>query len=211
MATETQESNAMRMLFAGIASVCSGSATHPIETIKTRMQIMGEAGARSQINYGGNFISTGKTVVKNEGVAGLYKGIQATWMRESIYSTLRLGLYEPFKVLLGAKDRSNTSFFIKFFAGGMSGIVGSVIANPTDLLKIRMQAREKDNHNVFWHIRDVYHNSGIKGFYKGVQATVVRAFMLNATKLATYDHIKHTLINFGILKDGYMLHFVSSL
>jgi hypothetical protein len=211
MTTQTQEHNGMRMLFAGIACVCSGSATHPIDTIKTRMQIMGEAGARSKVNYGGNFFSTGKTVIKNEGVAGLYKGIQATWMRESIYSTLRLGLYEPFKVLLGAKDTAHTSFYIKFIAGGMSGIIGSAIANPTDLLKTRMQAMEKDSHNIFWHIRDVYHHSGIKGFYKGVQATVARAFMLNASQLATYDHIKHTLINFGILKDGYMLHFVSSL
>ena len=41
--------------------------------------------------------------------------------------------------------------------------------------------------------------------------TVIRAILLNATKLATYDHIKHTLINFHILPDGYMCHFVSSI
>lgn len=35
--------------------------------------------------------------------------------------------------------------------------------------------------------------------------------MLNATKLATYDHIKHYLINHKILHDGYMCHFVSSV
>lgn len=35
--------------------------------------------------------------------------------------------------------------------------------------------------------------------------------MLNATKLATYDHIKHTLINLKILHDGYLCHFVSSV
>lgn len=209
--TTDNESDAMRMLFAGMASICAGSVTHPIETVKTRMQVMGEVGSRSTVDYGGNFVSTLKIILRNEGAWGLLKGIQATWMRESLYSTLRLGLYEPFKALLGAKDRSNTAFYIKFFAGGMSGIVGSIVANPTDLLKIRMQAMERDNHGIGWHIRDVYHNSGIKGFYKGIQATVVRAFMLNATKLATYDHIKHTLINFGILKDGYLLHFVASL
>lgn len=35
--------------------------------------------------------------------------------------------------------------------------------------------------------------------------------MLNATKLATYDHIKHSLINYKILQDGYPCHFVSSV
>lgn len=211
MKSETRESDAMRMFFAGIASVCAGSVTHPIETVKTRMQVMGEVGARSTIDYGGNFPSTLKIILKNEGVRGLFKGIQATWMRESLYSTLRLGLYEPFKQLFGATDRAHTPFYIKFIAGGMSGMVGSVVANPTDLLKIRMQAMEKDNHNVFWHIRDVYANNGIAGFYKGIQATVARAIMLNATKLATYDHIKHTLINLKVLEDGYLLHFVASV
>lgn len=209
--SQANESTGMRMVFAGMASICAGSVTHPIETIKTRMQVMGEAGSRSKIDYGGNFVSTLKIIVKNEGVSGLFKGIQATWMRESLYSTLRLGLYEPFKVLLGAKDRANTPLYIKFVAGGMSGMVGSVIANPTDLLKIRMQAMEKNNYNVFWHIKDVYKNSGVKGFYNGIQATVARAMVLNATKLSTYDHIKHTLINLNILNDGKPLHFIASL
>ena len=172
---------------------------------------MGEAGSKSKVNYGGNFYSSTKTVIKNEGVIGLYKGIHATWARESIYSTLRLGLYEPFKNMLGSHDRAHTPFYVKFIAGGMSGLVGSMIANPTDVLKIRMQAQELDNHNISWHIKDIYKNSGINGFYRGIQATMVRAMVLNATKLSTYDHIKHTFINLGILNDGKPLHFVASL
>ena len=211
MTTQENNSNGMRMLFAGIASVCAGSVTHPIETVKTRMQVQGEVGSLSKVNYGGSFLSSGKVLVSNEGVSGLLKGIQATWARESIYSTLRLGLYEPFKGFLGATDRTNTQFYVKFIAGGMSGLVGSAVANPTDVLKIRMQAMEKDHHSVFWHIRDVYKNNGITGFYRGVQATMLRAMVLNATKLSTYDHIKHTLINSGIFTDGKPLHFVASL
>ena len=168
------------------------------------MQVMGEAGSRSKVNYDGNFLKAAKVVIKNEGMSGLYKGIQATWMRESIYSSLRLGLYEPIKVFLGEKDKRTTPFYIKFLAGGMSGMLASSVANPTDVLKIRMQAQEKSNHNVVWHIRDIYRNSGVKGFYKGIQVTIVRAMMLNATKLSSYDHIKHSLINSGYLHEGYL-------
>jgi hypothetical protein len=35
--------------------------------------------------------------------------------------------------------------------------------------------------------------------------------LLNATKLATYDHIKHSLINYKLLEDGYECHFVASV
>jgi hypothetical protein len=132
-------------------------------------------------------------------------------MRESIYSSLRLGLYEPFKRILGATDPKNTPFYLKFLAGGMSGFIGSALANPTDLLKVRMQAWEGAPHSLTWHVKDVYQHWGIKGFYKGVEATIIRAFLLNATKLATYDHIKHTLINSKLMADGYGCHFVSSV
>lgn len=142
---------------------------------------------------------------------GLYKGITASWMRESIYSSLRLGLYEPFKRLLGATDPKNTPFYLKFFAGGMSGFIGSALANPTDLLKVRMQACEGTPKPLLWHVKDVYGNQGIAGFYQGIGPTIIRAILLNATKLATYDHIKHSLINYGILKDGYGCHFVASV
>lgn len=150
-------------------------------------------------------------VVTDEGLGGLYKGITASWMRESIYSSLRLGLYEPFKRLLGATDPNNTPFYLKFIAGGMSGFIGSALANPTDLLKVRMQAWEGAPHGLRWHIKDVYNNSGFIGFYRGLNATIIRAILLNATKLATYDHIKHTLINYKIVKDGYLCHFMSSV
>ncbi len=150
-------------------------------------------------------------VVDHEGVRGLYKGITASWMRESIYSSLRLGLYEPFKRLLGATDPKNTPFYLKFLAGGMSGFIGSALANPTDLLKVRMQAWEGAPHSLTWHIKDVYNHWGFMGFYRGLNATIIRAILLNATKLATYDHIKHSLINYKILDDGYMCHFVSSV
>ena len=95
---------------------------------------MGKTGGQKYNNiFRGMYV-----VVNNEGIRGLYKGITASWMRESIYSSLRLGLYEPFKRILGATDPKNTPFYLKFLAGGMSGFIGAALANPTDLIKIRM-------------------------------------------------------------------------
>ena len=46
-------------------------------------------------------------------------------------------MYEPFKEALGANDPKNTPFWKKILAGGGSGMVGAIIANPTDLLKVK--------------------------------------------------------------------------
>ena len=42
---------------------------------------------------------------KEEGLRhGIYKGIEASAVREATYSTMRIGLYEPIKRVLGAED-----------------------------------------------------------------------------------------------------------
>lgn len=63
-------------------------------------------------------------------------------MREGIYSTFRLGAYEPVKDLLGASNR-NSPLYKKIVAGAIVGAVGSATANPTDLIKIRLQGEGK--------------------------------------------------------------------
>ena len=87
----------------------------------------------------------------------MYKGLMASWARESVYSTLRIGLYEPFKVLLGATDPANTGFFLKLFAAGSSGFVGAAISNPMDIVKVIMQAQEAEKpKSVSWIVRDIW-------------------------------------------------------
>ena len=95
-------------------------------------------------------------ISKNEGFKGLYKGITASWIREGVYSSIRLGLYEPFKDMLGETDPRNTPVWIKFTAGSLAGFVGSVVGNPTDMLKVRMQAWEGKSYSIGWHTRTVY-------------------------------------------------------
>merc|ERR1712147_231949 len=82
-----------------------------------------------------------KTVLADEGAAAFYKGIGAAWLREASYTSLRLGLYEPCKGLVGA-DKPGAGFVSKFLAGALAGAVGSIAGNPFDVLKTRMMAYE---------------------------------------------------------------------
>ena len=77
-------------------------------------------------------------------------------------------------------------------AGGLSGGIGSAIANPCDVLKIRMQADNATPAKTFGeHAKQIFRTEGgIPGFWKGVSTTVTRAVVIGATKLATYDQAK---------------------
>ena len=69
-----------------------------------------------------------------------FHSILASILREASYSTIRLGAYEPFKELLGAHNPAKTPLWKKIAAGALSGAIGSAVASPTDLVKIRLQA-----------------------------------------------------------------------
>jgi len=126
--------SAIRMGLAGIASMMAGLCTHPIDTVKIRLQKEGElvAGVPKEKKYY-NIVRGINYIIHNEGFTSLYKGLGSSIMREGTYSTLRLGLYEPFKELLGATDPKHTPVWKKFLAGLLSGSAGALVANPLDL------------------------------------------------------------------------------
>lgn len=192
---------------AGTAAVMTVLIIHPIDVVKTRLQIQGEAG-RATKQYNG-ISGVIKTVASEEGFGAFYKGIGAACMREASYTSLRLGLYEPMKNLVGA-DKPGASVFTKFLAGALAGGIGSCVGNPFDVLKTRMMANEGVPRGVGDFAREIYGAHGIGGFYKGIQANVMRACVLNATKLGCYDICKTQVKKSGIAKEGVPLQFISA-
>lgn len=53
---------------------------------------------------------------------------------------MRLGLYDPIKILVGAV--ADASPLKKFLAGAIAGAVGSLFGNPFDLLKVKMMSNK---------------------------------------------------------------------
>merc|ERR1711937_1131888 len=143
---------------AGGAAVFTVSFIHPIDVVKTRLQIAGEAGRQTKQYNGVSGVI--KTVLADEGAAAFYKGIGAAWMREASYTSLRLGLYEPCKGLVGA-DKKGAGFLSKFVAGALAGALGSIAGNPFDVLKTRMMAYEgADSPGLGFFAKDVMNNQG---------------------------------------------------
>ena len=77
------------------------------------------------------------------------------------------------------------TFFARF-----AGAIGSSIATPTDLVKVRMQAQgklrdgeTKRYKSTFAAFREIFREGGLKGLYVGVGPTVKRAAILTATQV----------------------------
>eukprot|EP01038_Epipyxis_sp_PR26KG_P004108 gene4108-5858_t len=192
---------------AGSSAVITVTGIHPIDVVKTRLQVSGGAGSRNYKALGiGGTISV---IASEEGISAFWKGIGAAWLREASYTSLRLGLYGPIKHAMHIKKDSH--FFWKFSAGSLAGALGSVVGNPFDVLKTRMMATEGTSAPSMVNAASaLYKAQGVSGFYRGIEANVMRAMVLNGTKMACYDTIKDLIVQAGVIPAGLATQFCAA-
>lgn len=174
--------------------------------VKTRLQVSGSGGGRDYKKLG--IFGSVSVIASEEGIAAFWKGIGAAWMREASYTSLRLGLYAPIKHAMNVKKDSH--FVMKFAAGSLAGAIGSTVGNPFDVLKTRMMASEGKTIPMSKAASDLYASQGIGGFYRGLQANVMRAMVLNGTKMGCYDQISGMIKKSGMIPSGLPTQFMSA-
>ncbi|KAL4219863.1 hypothetical protein ACF0H5_020274 [Mactra antiquata] len=199
-------------VFGGLASVTAECGTFPIDTTKTRLQVQGQRiDARlTQLKYNG-MIHALYRIFREEGLPALYSGIAPALLRQASYGTIKIGVYHYLKRVF-AETEQDESLPVNVFCGIIAGIVSSSVANPTDVLKVRMQARSSLNGNesMFKAFQDIFHQEGLRGLWRGVCPTAQRAAIVVGVELPAYDVIKRYFLNNGIMDDTKYNHFASS-
>lgn len=230
----------------GIASIVAGCSTHPLDLIKVRMQLQGEAHAptapvpsiRPALAFQTTSvtaprsmnvppppppparvgpIAVGVRIVQQEGVAALFSGVSATVLRQTLYSTTRMGLYDILKQKWTDRDTGNMPLVRKISAGLIAGAIGAAVGNPADVAMVRMQAdgrlppaQRRNYKSVVDAISQMARGEGVTSLWRGSSLTVNRAMLVTASQLASYDQIKETILQKGLMKDGLGTHVTSS-
>ncbi|XP_053931694.1 brain mitochondrial carrier protein 1 isoform X4 [Cuculus canorus] len=103
------------------------------------------------------------------------------------------------------------TLLINVICGVVSGVISSALANPTDVLKIRMQAQGSlFQGGMIGSFIDIYQQEGTRGLWRGVVPTAQRAAIVVGVELPVYDITKKHLILSGLMGDTIFAHFVSS-
>jgi solute carrier family 25 uncoupling protein 8/9 len=132
-----------RFTASAIAACFAEVCTIPLDTAKVRLQLQKNVAADAAPKYRG-LLGTAATIAREEGAAALWKGIVPGLHRQCIYGGLRIGLYEPVKSFYVGKDHvGDVPLTKKIAAGFTTGAIAISIANPTDLVKVRLQAEGK--------------------------------------------------------------------
>ncbi|XP_060050801.1 kidney mitochondrial carrier protein 1 isoform X3 [Erinaceus europaeus] len=136
--------------------------------------------------------------------------IAPAMLRQASYGTIKIGTYQSLKRLFVERLEDET-LLINVICGILSGVISSAIANPTDVLKIRMQAQSNTiQGGMIGNFINIYQQEGTRGLWKGVSLTAQRAAIVVGVELPVYDLTKKHLILSGLMGDTVYTHFLSS-
>ncbi|XP_029407343.2 mitochondrial 2-oxoglutarate/malate carrier protein-like [Bactrocera dorsalis] len=203
----------LKYAFGGTAAVTAACVMHPLDLVKTRMQVASGGGAKSA-----SPIELLKAAVKNDGIAGLYKGLSASVLRQSVYSTTRIGVYtsltEYYHELYKTAPTVNATVLMAAFAGA----VGAYVGTPADVGLVRMltdarlpPADRRNYTSVFNALSRITKEEGVLALWRGAVPTVGRAIVVSIAQLASYTQFRHLAKSQLGMGDGFNLHLVASI
>ncbi|XP_064360908.1 kidney mitochondrial carrier protein 1 isoform X1 [Dromaius novaehollandiae] len=198
-------------IYGGLASITAECGTFPIDLTKTRLQVQGQVNDAKykEIRYRG-MVHALVRICKEEGLKALYSGIAPAMLRQASYGTIKIGTYQSLKRMMVEHPEDET-LMINVLCGVLSGVISSSIANPTDVLKIRMQAQgSMIRGGMMGNFIQIYQKEGTKGLWKAISLTAQRAAIVVGVELPVYDLTKKHIIMSGFMGDTVYTHFLSS-
>ncbi|GBG34422.1 Mitochondrial carnitine carrier [Hondaea fermentalgiana] len=153
-----------------MAAIVASAILCPIELVKVRVQA-GE---------GPSAMHCAATVLRREGVAGLFHGMGATVAREVPGNIAFFGVYEFARAALDGNQFMTSTDAQVLTAGGLGGTAFWLVALPADAIKTQQQLFSSTKLNMRETSAMIMRTEGLRGFYRGLMATVVRAFPSNA-------------------------------
>jgi len=159
-------------------------------------------------------------IVRTEGMASFYTGLPVAVLRQATYGGLCFAAYPHIRdALTPHATASDAPLWARIAAGATAGAGASALANPTDVVKVRLQAdgrlqlmgqtpRYVGTTDAFM---SILRTEGVRAFYKGTLPNVQRATVVNGAGIAAYDHSKQAAIAMLGEADSLAARFVAAL
>eukprot|EP00343_Euplotes_focardii_P008963 CAMPEP_0205824422 /NCGR_PEP_ID=MMETSP0206-20130828/20919_1 /ASSEMBLY_ACC=CAM_ASM_000279 /TAXON_ID=36767 /ORGANISM="Euplotes focardii, Strain TN1" /LENGTH=199 /DNA_ID=CAMNT_0053122543 /DNA_START=14 /DNA_END=610 /DNA_ORIENTATION=- len=117
------------------AGVCASFVEGPVDLFKSKMQTMKVTEAGPQ--YKGTF-DCAKQIVSKHGIRGVYQGLPATFIRNSVGYSLYFGFYQ-WTLRSLHKDRNSKPGAFAVMAAGSVGGMAFWALYPLDMIKTKLQ------------------------------------------------------------------------
>lgn len=178
----------------GMAGMSQVIFTNPLEIVKIRLQVQGEAARLSGVPREGAL-----QICRDLGIRGLYKGASACLLRDIPFSAIYFTAYSHLKTDLFHDGRNGKSMspLELLVAGAVAGMPAAFLATPADVIKTRLQVVARTGQQTYTGISDAFvkilREEGAAAFFKGGIARVLRSSPQFGFTLLAYELIQRML------------------
>ncbi|KAF1801050.1 mitochondrial carrier domain-containing protein [Mucor lusitanicus] len=204
MADENGVVSTSSVFLAGLAAGTTEAVlvVSPMDLIKIRLQAQRHSMADPlDIPKYRNAPHAAYTIVKEEGVRALYKGVTLTALRQATNQAANFTAYQEMKKFAQrAQDLTELPSYQHLVLGGVSGAMGPLSNAPIDTIKTRIQ-RSSAPGSGFERFKtvtsEIMRKEGFFAFYKGLTPRLLRVAPGQAVTFMVYERVKSIIDSFS--------------
>ncbi|XP_038890129.1 mitochondrial substrate carrier family protein B-like isoform X1 [Benincasa hispida] len=183
----------VHFLGGGLAGITAASTTYPLDLVRTRLA------AQTNVIYYKGIWHTLRTICRDEGFLGLYKGLGATILGVGPNIAISFSVYESLRSFWQSRRPHDSTVLVSLTCGSLSGIASSTATFPLDLVRRRKQLEGAGGRarvyttglvGVFRHI---LRTEGFRGFYRGILPEYYKVVPGVGICFMTYETLKSLL------------------
>lgn len=162
--------------------------------MKIRLQVQGEVIKSTP----GTQKRSAMWIVKNLGLAGLYKGASACLLRDVPFSAIYFPTYSHLKRdMFGESPTKKLGVLQLLTAGAIAGMPAAYFTTPCDVIKTRLQVEVRKGDTSYTGLRHaaktILKEEGFTAFFKGGPARILRSSPQFGFTLAAYEVLQSLL------------------
>ncbi|KAK3395699.1 mitochondrial carrier domain-containing protein [Sordaria brevicollis] len=190
-------SNTGNLLAGAVARSFAGFILMPLTVLKVRYE--------SSFYKYTSLAGAARDIARTEGARGFFAGFGATAIRDAPYAGLYVLFYEQSKRYLskafpqpstslqdGQQDGRMTqsrAASINFASGVFSAVICSIISNPFDAVKTRIQLQPKKYRNMVQASKKMLAEEGVRSMMDGLALRMSRKAMSSALAWTVYEEL----------------------
>ncbi|XP_063917913.1 solute carrier family 25 member 44 isoform X2 [Zophobas morio] len=207
LAQRNIDSRVRALIAGGSASMVGQTIIVPFDVLSQHLMMMGVHGGGDKLAVGtlGLSIKPGSSklavtveiareIFRRDGVSGFYRGYMASLAAYVPNSALWWGFYHFYQDELHAIMPSWVShLFIQTMAGTLGGFTTTIITNPLDVVRARLQVQRLQSMGSAF--RDLWAEEGVRMFSKGLSARLIQSATFSFSIILGYETIKRVSVN----------------
>nr|KJB74080.1 hypothetical protein B456_011G271000 [Gossypium raimondii] len=198
----------------GLAGITAASATYPLDLVRTRLA------AQTNDTYYRGIWHALRTICKDEGVLGLYKGLGTTLLGVGPSIAISFSVYESLRSFWQSRRPHDSTVLVSLTCGSLSGIASSTVYTcvdplhcivlfflnnyllaifPLDLIRRRKQLEGAGGRarvyktGLFGTFKHIFQTEGFRGLYRGILPEYYKVVPGVGICFMTYETLKTLL------------------